>query len=243
MAKIDVYKQSGEKSGSMNLPAEVFDIEPKKELIHQALATLLANSRKPLAHTKIRSEVRGGGAKPWQQKGTGRARAGSRRSPIWIGGGTVFGPRKDKDYSKKMNVKARRKALFMVLTAKLQDKKIVVVDDIKLKEPKTKEMDQVVGKLPMDYATTLLALPGKDTDKKIRQAGRNIFSLSITRADSLNVKNLLDNEYLLLTKDSVKVIVNTFVGKKETATKAKAEVKKVAKPKAKSESKSKTTKK
>lgn len=145
--KIDLYNQLGEIVGKVNLPDSVFGVEVDANLIHQAIVAQMANSRRTLAHTKSRSEVRGGGIKPWRQKGTGRARHGSSRSPIWVGGGVTFGPTKNRNFTKKINKKAKRKALSMTLSSKLEDKQFLVVDDIKLKESKTKEAVSIIGNL------------------------------------------------------------------------------------------------
>ncbi len=216
MPKVTVYKQTGEKGDSIDLPASIFDVEPKEELIHQALVTQTANSRKNIAHTKVRSEVRGGGAKPWRQKGTGRARAGSRRSPIWVGGGITFGPRNDKNYSKKMNNKAARKALLMTLTSKLKDKQLVVVEDLSFKKPATKEFAKLFGKLPVKDKRTLFALAGgRKEDKNVKLSARNLPKVSVISANSLNVRDLLNFEFLLLSKSSIKTITETFDSKKK----------------------------
>jgi len=125
-----VYNQQGEKVGQVDLPAELFGVPLNRDLVHQVVVTQMANSRQVLAHTKDRSEVRGGGAKPWRQKGTGRARHGSIRSPIWVGGGVAFGPTKERVFAKKINKKMKRQALFMVLSSKVKDKEIVLLDKI-----------------------------------------------------------------------------------------------------------------
>lgn len=243
MAKIAVHNQTGAKVGEINLPAEIFEVTPKMSVMHQALVTQMANARQPWAHTKTRGEVRGGGKKPWKQKGTGRARAGSIRSPIWTGGGTTFGPRNQRDYSKKMNAKARRKALLMALTSKVKDKQLVVLDELKLNQPKTREVATILTKLPLSGKTTLVVLSGQKNDALIFRAGRNIPIIKLTRADSLNIKDLLDYEELLLLKASVSVIGRVFGGgaatpvekksvtrKKPDTVKAKAAKKPIKKP-------------
>lgn len=233
MAKIAVHNQSGEKVGEVNLPAEIFEVKPKMNVLHQALVTQTANARTPWAHTKTRGEVRGGGKKPWKQKGTGRARAGSIRSPIWIGGGTTFGPRNERNYSKKMNAKARHKALFMALTSKVLDKQLVVLDTLKLEQPKTKELAAILMKLPVAGKTTLVALRGLKEESMIYRAGRNIPVIKLTRADSLNIKDLLDYEELILLKDSIAVISQTFGASLVKKGSQKSGAKAVATPKKK----------
>lgn len=207
--KIDVYNQDGEITGSAILPKEIFDVKLNSDLVHQIAVSLMANKRQPLAHTKNRGEVRGGGKKPWRQKGTGRARHGSIRSPIWKGGGVTFGPRNEKVFGKEIPKKMRRKALFMVLSEKAKNKQLIVLEKIELEKGKTKEMANALLKLPCKKQTTLIALP--NYDKKIFLASRNIKKTSIEDARNLNVLELLNHKYLLLTKDSVKTIEKTFI--------------------------------
>lgn len=220
MAKVIVYKDSGEKAGSMELPAEIFAVEPQTELVHQAVMTQMANRRTNLAHTKTRSERRGGGAKPWAQKGTGRARAGSRRSPIWKGGGITFGPRKEKNFKKQMNTKAKRKALFMVLTDRVNNKKFVVVQKFNFDKPQTSKLVKNLAKLPLEDKPVLLVLPGDKGDKPLKLSARNIPGVGMIRADSLNIKDLLSYEYVLLSRDGVKTIIDTFGKGKDVVKKA-----------------------
>src|SRR3990167_3847268 len=144
--KTDLYNQSGDVIGDVNLPDAIFGLKPKINLIHQAVVAQTANGRKVLAHTKDRSEVRGGGKKPWRQKGLGRARHGSIRSPIWSGGGVTHGPRKEKNYAKKINKKMAKKAFYTVLSAKARDNEIIVLDDLKFAEPKTKLAAEMFSK-------------------------------------------------------------------------------------------------
>jgi large subunit ribosomal protein L4 len=169
----------------------------------------MANKRQPLAHTKNRGEVRGGGKKPWKQKGTGRARHGSSRSPIWKGGGITFGPRNEKVFEKEVPKKMRRKALFMVLSQKTRDNELIILDKIELEKGKTKEIANILSKLPSKNQKTLIALP--KYDKKIFLAGRNIKKTSIDEARNINVLELLNHKYLLLTEDGIKTIEKTFI--------------------------------
>jgi len=250
MPKVDVYKETGDKSGSIDLVTDIFEVAPNEELVHQAYVTHEANRRVHLAHSKIRSEKRGGGAKPWRQKGTGRARAGSRRSPIWIGGGVVFGPRKDKEFAKQMNAKAKRKALFMVLSDRVANNKFIVIDKYSYTKPQTAKFAKMLDKLPMEEKTTLVVLPGSKNDKNIKLSARNIPGVGIIRADSLNIKDVLSYEYVLLSKEGVDIVEKTFMkgakkavksGAKKTArvssAKTKTATKKVVKKKAVSSSK------
>jgi large subunit ribosomal protein L4 len=151
--KVDVYNQEGKTVGNAELSAKVFGLKPNRGLIEQAIVTTLANRRQVLAHTKTKGEVRGGGRKPWKQKGTGRARHGSIRSPQWKGGGVVFGPRKNRNFELKMNVAAKRKALLMSLSDKVANERLIVLDAMKFEGAKTKH-----------FATMLKALPHKKTN-------------------------------------------------------------------------------
>jgi len=206
--KIDVYNQNGEVSGSMTLPKEIFDVKFNADLVHQISVSFSANKRQISAHVKTRGEISGGGKKPWRQKGTGRSRHGSIRSPLWKGGGVTHGPRKDRIFEVEIPKKMRRKALFMVLSQKLKDNQLVILDKIELKIGKTKEMAKSLEKLPCKDQSTLIALP--NYDKKIFLATRNIKKTTIEDARNLNVLDLLSTKYLLLTKESIKTIEDTF---------------------------------
>jgi large subunit ribosomal protein L4 len=206
--KFDLYNQNGEISGSTVLPKEIFEVEFNADLVHQVTVSLMANARQISAHAKTRGEVRGGGKKPWRQKGTGRARAGSSRSPIWRGGGITHGPRNDRIFEREIPKKMRRKALFMVLSEKAKSKTLVVLDKIELENGKTKEMVATLKKLPCKESKTLIAMP--NYDKKVFLASRNIKKTVIGDARNLNVLDLLNSKYLLITKDSIKTIKDTF---------------------------------
>ena len=207
--KFDLYNQNGEVSGSVTLPKEIFEVEFNADLVHQIAVSLMANKRQISAHTKNRGEVRGGGKKPWRQKGTGRARVGSNRSPIWKGGGITHGPRNDRIFAVEIPKKMRRKALLMVLSEKAKSNNLIVLDKFDLEKGKTKEMALSLSKLPCKNTTTLIAMP--DYDKKVFLSARNIKKTDIDDARNLNVLDLLNHKYLLLTKDSIKTIEKTFV--------------------------------
>lgn len=216
---VKLYNQSGEETGSIELREAIFNVSLNPDLVHQAIITQAANSRKTLAHAKGRGEVRGGGKKPWRQKGTGRARHGSIRSPIWKGGGVTHGPLKEKIYSKKINKKAKQKALFMALSSKVRDKQLIILDHISLDEIKTKKMKDVFDKISAILSgykkdkkkrdAILLVQP--DSNKDLVRAARNLPFLETTRADSLNVIDVLESKYLVLLKDSVPVIEKTYL--------------------------------
>ena len=212
MPNISAYNMKGDKVGTVKLPPEIFDVKINTDLIHQAVVAQLANKRQVIAHAKGRSEVRGGGRKPWRQKGTGRARHGSIRSPIWRGGGVTFGPTKERVFKKKINKKMKQKALFMVLTSKVKDDELILLDKLEQKEPKTKLMADILKNvLKKEQESTLVVIPKKD--ENIIRANRNIPYTKTLRADSLNVLDLLSFKYLLMPKEAIKVIQDTYVQK------------------------------
>lgn len=214
----DVYNQIGDKVGSVELADRVFGLGFNHDLVHQVIQAQIANARQVTAHTKDRGDVRGGGKKPWKQKGTGRARHGSRRSPIWKGGGVAFGPTKERNFTKAINVTMRRKALFMTLSSKVKDSQIAVLDGINLEQIKTKSAATIASAAPKlftDYKSTktkkdkiLLAIPAKN--KTIEQSFRNIPFVNVIEARNLNPHDVLQYKYLVIAKDALPVIENTF---------------------------------
>ncbi|TSC73419.1 MAG: large subunit ribosomal protein L4 [Parcubacteria group bacterium Gr01-1014_48] len=202
-----VYNLKGEKSGTVTLPGTVFGVAWNGDLVHQVVTAMQANARTPVAHTKNRGEVSGGGKKPWRQKGTGRARHGSIRSPIWIGGGVTHGPRKDKNYAQKINKKMRSKALYTALSQKMRDNEILFVDHLFLEEAKTKEAKHVLGNLakvkgfePLatkrnNSALIALAAANENTVRGFR----NLSSISTILAADLNPVRLLTYKYLIVS--------------------------------------------
>ncbi len=224
MISIPLFNQEGKEVGKAELPEDIFGLKLNHDLVKQAVEAQLSQSRISYAHTKTRGEVRGGGKKPWRQKGTGRARHGSSRSPIWIGGGVTFGPRKEKNFVKKINKKMKRQALFMVLSGKIKDKEIILLDDLKLAETKTKHLDKILNSIlegtvlkkekdikPKYPKNILIILPGKD--ERIILVARNIPGISVLRADSLNVKDLLSYKYLLMPQSVISIIEKTYLKK------------------------------
>jgi len=207
--KVKVYNQQGQEVEKLDLPEEVFGLEPNYLLIKQAAIAQLANSRKKIAHTKDRGEVSGGGKKPWRQKGTGRARHGSIRSPLWIGGGVTFGPRNDKKINKKM----KRQALLMVLSGKARDKEIAVVSEIKLTAPKAKEAAKIIKDLAAATGqefTKGTKIITAQKDQALISAVRNLPRIETLSAKSLNIKDLLSRKFLLFTKDAIEIIKKTY---------------------------------
>ncbi|MBI3631328.1 MAG: 50S ribosomal protein L4 [Candidatus Staskawiczbacteria bacterium] len=207
--KVAVYNQEGKKLEEISLPKEIFDVKLNSDLLHQIVVSQMANKRQITAHSKDRSEVRGGGKKPWKQKGTGRARHGSIRSPLWRGGGITFGPRKERVFEKDVPKKMRRKALFMVLSEKARGDLLIVLDKIQIEKPKTKEIAKALGKLPCKQNSCLIAL--QDYDKKIFLSARNIKKTSIIEARNLNVVDLMSSKYLLMEKNTIKTLEKTFL--------------------------------
>jgi len=211
--KYPVYSQNGEEIEKVDLPAEIFEVKMNPDLIYQAVLVQRANRRRIIAKTKDRGERRGGGRKPWRQKGTGRARAGSIRSPLWRGGGITFGPTTEKVFKKKINKKAKRKALFMVLSAKAKENLLLIVDNLNFKEVKTKTAKQIMDRLFLKKGSGLVALAG--LDKKTILSLRNIPKIGIVQAKDLNVLDLLSYKYLIMPKEAIKVIERTFLKNKE----------------------------
>jgi len=203
MLKTKIYNQEGKESGEMELPDGVFGMELVDDLVHQVVVAQMANARQVLADTKDKGEVRGGGKKPWKQKGTGRARHGSSRSPIWKGGGVTFGPTTERNFSKRINKKMKTKALFMVLSGKLKDEEIIVVDDLKINKTSTKEMKNIFNNLPIK-GKVLLSLD--KNNRNILNSVKNIPKVSVLASDSLNVVDLLKNKFLVIDKSGIEKV-------------------------------------
>ncbi len=204
--KISVLNQEGKDLKEKKLSPKVFAVEAKTALIHQAMVAQLNNSRQVLAHTKDRSEVRGGGRKPWRQKGTGRARAGSNRSPIWIGGGVTFGPTKDRNFKKDINKKMKRKAFLMVLSDKFKEKAMIIVDKFDFKDFKTKQFDQMLTNLEDKVLKTKrrnILVIDDSKNEKLKYSGRNLEGVKIINLENINILDLLKYRYLLLTESAI----------------------------------------
>lgn len=210
--KIALYNQKGEKTGTTDLPDVVFGLKWNADLVHQVVTSQVANLRQPVAHVKHRGEVRGGGKKPWRQKGTGRARHGSIRSPLWKGGGVTHGPTKERNFKKKINKKMAKKALWTVLSAKARDGEIVMLDNLKFAESKTRLASEMFAKLvkhkELERITkgngVLVALGGKDD--AARRALRNLPYVGIDEARNLNAREVLQHKYVLFPKQAIEVL-------------------------------------
>lgn len=201
MPKMDVYNSKKEVVSQLNLSPTIFEAEVKDHLFYDVIRMQLANRRMGTASTKGRSEVRGGGKKPYRQKGTGRARAGSTRSPLWTGGGVIFGP-KPKDFSYKVPKKVKKAALRSALTKKLEEKKLIVVDGFDLNEIKTKNFIKIMKKL--DFTKALIVI--SERDRNLELSSRNIREVKILPAQGINVFDVLKYDTLVMTTDAVKVV-------------------------------------
>lgn len=210
--KAKIYNQEGLEMGEKELNPDIFCVEIKSAVIHQVMTAQLANLRQPLAHAKTKGEIRGGGKKPWRQKGTGRARAGSIRSPLWRGGGATFGPRKERAFKQKINKKVRQKALLMCLSNKAINSNLILIDKLELQEIKTKTMIKILEKLSLKRKKTLIALSKKD--KNIIQSSGNIPFVKTILASNLNIMDLLNYKYLLMPLDSLEILEKVYASVK-----------------------------
>ena len=205
MANVKVFNMSGSEVGSIELNDSIFAVEVNTHVMHQAVVQYLANKRQGTQSALTRAEVRGGGRKPWRQKGTGRARQGSTRSPQWAGGGVVFAP-KPRDYSFKLNKKVKRLALKSALTTKVNDGKFVVVDEINLPEMKTKEMVKVLNNLNVNKSLVVL----EDANEKAVVAARNIPTVKTASVSTINVYDILKYDSVVVTKAAVEKIEEVY---------------------------------
>jgi large subunit ribosomal protein L4 len=207
MPQVEVINKESKSIGTLELPPEIFGTEVKKVLLHEVVRNYLANQRQGSASTKTRGLVKGGGRKPYRQKGTGRARAGSIRSPLWRGGGTVFGPR-PRDYSYKLPKKVKWAALSSALTAKLSDGELMVVDGLPVPEPKTKLLAGLLKGLGLNKST-LIIIPDKDVALEL--AARNIPRVDVARVSELNAYAVLSHEKVIITKAAVEKMKEVYL--------------------------------
>lgn len=196
-----IYNQEGQETGVVDLADNVFGLPMNADLVHQVRVALLANKRKPVAHTKDRSDVSGGGKKPWRQKGTGRARHGSTRSPIWKGGGVSHGPRQDKNYSQKINSKMARLALATALSAKLKSGQLMIVEKFDLAGSRTKDFKNLVSKLALPGRSLLLVT--SEPAHNLSRAGANVPKTKVTVANDLNLIDVLKFHTIILTAQAI----------------------------------------
>lgn len=215
----NIYNQKGKEVGKIALPDAVFGVKWNPDLVHQAVVAMQANARTPVAHTKGRGEVRGGGKKPWKQKGTGRARHGSTRSPIWVGGGVAHGPTNEKIFAKKINKKMRTKALYSVLSKKIRDKELLFVDSLSFSAPKTKDAQAVLKTLSAAAQMPNLAKKSKNAaliatfkdTGNTQKSFRNIGSITTDAVQNINPVLVLQYKYLIITEPESSI---AFLAKK-----------------------------
>lgn len=209
MFKINLYNQEGKVIGKVDLDPEVFSVKPNEALIHQVLVNQQNNMRSVIAHTKTRSERRGGGKKPWNQKGTGRARTGSLRSPIFRKGGITFGPRNERNYKTRVNKKSKKKAICMLLSDRVKEEKLKVVDKLELKEFKTKKAEEILKNLSLDDKALIVLVK---SDLPLIKSFGNLQGTKTIPVNQLNILDLLDHHSLLITKEALeKVTLNCKV--------------------------------
>jgi large subunit ribosomal protein L4 len=238
--KLNVYNQKGEAAGSKEVSEAIFAVQANPVLIHEAVTAQMANMRTVLAHTKTRSEVRGGGKKPWRQKGTGRARVGSSRSPLWIGGGIIFGPNSDRNFSKKINKKAKRKAMFMVLSDKVANQKLAVLEKFTLENFKTKAVNEILNNLeekvfksftvdnknPASAKATAdkgkaknknvraskrsVLFINEGKDNKVMKSGANLAGVKFINLDNINVVDLLNYKNLIIVDKAIDKLESVY---------------------------------
>jgi large subunit ribosomal protein L4 len=209
---IPILNREGKRVGGQKLSPIVFGVKAKPEVLHEAVLSQLANQRKPAAHTKTRGEVRGGGKKPWRQKGTGRARHGSSRSPIWVGGGITFGPRRERNFSVKINKKKKNLAIRMALSDKAESGKLILLDELTLSEYKTKVLSALLRALPVQAKKTLIVMPA--SDEKVEMSGRNIPGVFTINANSLSLLDVLAAGVMITTSAGVERLEKIFAPKK-----------------------------
>ena len=205
MAKVSVYNMEGKEVESIDLNDAVFGVEVNEHLVHMAVVQQLANNRQGTQKAKTRSEVSGGGRKPWRQKGTGHARQGSTRAPQWTGGGVVFAP-VPRDYSFKLNKKEKRAALKSALTSRVQENKLIVIDELKFDEIKTKNFKAVMDNLKVNKAYVVL----NENDEKVVKSARNLPNVQTALTNTINVYDVMKGGTVILTKDAVKTIEEVY---------------------------------
>jgi large subunit ribosomal protein L4 len=226
-----IYNQSGKEAGSIKLPEEVFGLPWNGDLVHQVVTAMQANARTPVAHTKFRGEISGGGKKPWKQKGTGRARHGSSRSPIWKGGGVTHGPRNEKDYSQKINRKMKAKALYTVLSEKLRKGELLFVDSLEMKEMKTKAASETLSSLSKLTGFERLSTKRKNTaymtipakEKKTEKSFSNLPQVMVDSIKNMNPVDVLRYRYVVIAQpaESVSYLSDKLATKAPLAAKSK----------------------
>ncbi len=206
--KVDLYTQTGEVKGQVDLPKEIFEVALNTDLIHQALVRQHANARYNIAHTKTKGDVSGGGKKPYRQKGTGRARQGSIRSPLWKGGGVTFGPRNNRNFEKMMPKKQRRLAMFSALSEKARNNEVFCLEAFESEKPSAKSFNEMMKKLPIQKDALFVI---SDKDKTVILSARNIKNAKTILAGYINIEDLRKYEKVVFIKDSVEQMKSTFL--------------------------------
>ncbi len=206
MPSVSLYNVSGEQIGDIELNDNVFGIEVNEKVLHSAVKNQLANRRQGTKAAKTRSEVRGGGRKPWRQKGTGRARAGSIRQPNWVGGGVVFAP-KSRDYSYKLPKKVKKLAMKSAFSSKVENNNIVVIDELKMEQPKTKNIVKILENLNSKKKALIVM---DEKDENVIKSARNIPGVQTTLANTLNVYDILNHDTFIITKDAVRKVEEVY---------------------------------
>ncbi len=209
MTKLAVLNTQGEQVGNIDLKEELFAAPIRKGALYYTAVAQMSNSRLGTASTKKRGEVRGGGRKPWAQKGTGRARHGSSRSPIWVGGGVTFGPSPERNYARKVPKKVKRIALQSALSAKVRDNKLLVIEDLSMEKPKTKEIKKILEKLKAHPRVLLVTA---QPDLNIIKSVQNLQGIKVIIAHQLNVLDLLNHDYLIMTREALRRTEEVFCG-------------------------------
>ncbi|MEK7629797.1 MAG: 50S ribosomal protein L4 [Patescibacteria group bacterium] len=203
--KVSVFDQKNNKAGTIELPETIFKIKWNPSLVHQAFVAQISNERKNLAHTKGRGDVRGGGRKPRPQKGSGRSRQSSIRSPLWAGGGVTFGPTKERDFSKKINKKMKRLAIYSALSKKMADEEIKIIENLNLTDYKTKNLASVIKNF-FKVRPSILIIPAKE-NKNIFLAGRNLPKVKILSSETLNIYDCVNYQYIFFEKAGVSELI------------------------------------
>ncbi|MBI2463292.1 MAG: 50S ribosomal protein L4 [Candidatus Spechtbacteria bacterium] len=212
--KLPLYTIEGKEKGTVEVPDAIFGVSASSDLLHQAVNAALANLRKPYAHTKDRSEVRGGGRKPWKQKGTGRARHGSRRSPLWVGGGVTFGPSKEKVFAQKINTKMKQKALFGALSSKMMENNIFIVESFTTPEVKTKKgvafLQAIKSVRGADKKLGKVLIWGSMDDKEFRRMFRNIAGVTPLRIENINIIDVFNHAHVIFSKSALDLFITRY---------------------------------
>lgn len=205
---IDILDKKGKSVGKIELPNAIFGLDRNDSLVHQVYTIKRGNQRKNYAHTKDRSEVRGGGRKPWRQKGTGRARHGSRRSPIWSGGGVTFGPRNETNFSKKLNKKMNQKAVSVVLSLKNKDKNITVFDSLSFDKPNTKSAKEILSSVKLNDNSTIIF--GSQEDVNFVKSFRNIENITPRSINRISIIDLLNHKGCVFSKNALELLIKNY---------------------------------